>query len=239
VNVNKLVEGLTQQYAHAYINGQLPPGWVVGKITAVSLGMRTNEAVINVSASHPDRGNPVGIRLELNEEKAATSTVDELLTAIIAELGPKVRDAELRRSPQAIRFALDAGALAPRRGSERAAGYDLHALSSCMLNPGQILVVDTGVRVELPIDTNGEVRPRSGMSKRGLVVILGTIDEDYRGPIGVTLANLTRETQNIAMHDRIAQLVIVPVIHKPWQQVDPAELTETARAGNGWGSTGR
>lgn len=239
MNVRKLVDGLTQAYAHAYINGQLPLGWNVGKITTTSLQLQPGDAVINVSASPPDGGAPVGVRIELNEVMAATATVDELLAKITAELAPKVREAARRRSPQLIRFALDEGAKAPVRGSERSAGYDLHALAGCTLNPGQIHVISTGVRVELPADTEGQVRPRSGMSSRGLVVILGTIDEDFRGPIGVTLVNMTRETQSITAGDRIAQLVIAPVIHKPWHQVDAAELTETERGANGWGSSGR
>lgn len=236
MSVKKLVEGLTQAYAHAYINGQLPPGWVVNKINAISMSLHPNTAVISVSA-HADQGPPVGIRIELDE--STTATLDEMLHRIVAELAPKVREAERRRSPQLIRFALDEGAKAPVRGSERSAGYDLHALAGCTLNPGQIHVVDTGVHVELPADTEGQVRPRSGMSKRGLIVILGTIDEDFRGPIGATLVNMTRETQSIAAGDRIAQLVIAPVIHRPWHQVDLAEMSETARGANGWGSSGR
>lgn len=97
--------------------------------------------------------------------------------------------------------------------------------------------VDTGIHLQLPDFFEAQVRPRSGLSlKQGLVAILGTIDADYRGSIGVIVHNISNEVLTIHNGDRIAQLVIAPVAQIRFDTV--AQLDETERGAGGFGSTG-
>ena len=98
--------------------------------------------------------------------------------------------------------------------------------------------IHTGVHISLPEGYEAQVRGRSGLNKNhGIVVPTGTIDADYRGDIGVVVYNLSREPFIIHPGDRIAQLVICPVIQAEWEQVD--HLDKTDRGEGGFGSTGK
>lgn len=128
----------------------------------------------------------------------------------------------------------------PTYKSKDAAGCDL---CYCGETPIILYTLDrafihTGVHIALPEGYEAQVRSRSGLNKNhGIVCITGTIDSDYRGDIGVILYNLSREPYTINPGDRIAQLVIAPVIQADWQQVD--HLDKTDRGENGFGSTGK
>ena len=124
----------------------------------------------------------------------------------------------------------------PRYATEGAAGLDLCADITCILQPGQILRVPTGIHAEIPDGYEGQVRPRSGLASQGVVAILGTIDSDYRGEIHVLLENRSREPYIVHPGDRIAQLVIAPVARVGVDVVE--DLSETARGEGGFGSTG-
>lgn len=127
----------------------------------------------------------------------------------------------------------------PAYSTEGSSGMDLRAYlkEPIVLKPGERAVVDTGVHIQLPQGYEAQVRPRSGnASRHGLVVILGTIDQDYTGSIGVILLNLGYEPIQISDNDRIAQLVAAPVAHVEWESVD--KLDETDRGDQGWGHTG-
>lgn len=96
----------------------------------------------------------------------------------------------------------------------------------------------TGVHIALPEGYEAQVRGRSGLNRdHGIVVPVGTIDADYRGEICVMVYNLSREPYTIQPGDRIAQLVISPVIQAEWQHVDALEKTD--RGDGGFGSTGK
>lgn len=126
----------------------------------------------------------------------------------------------------------------PTRGTAGASGYDLYAPEGISIDPGRIVVVHSGVSIELPDATwEAQVRGRSGMNRRGLVVLLGTVDSDYRGVCGATIHNVTRRQQGIKRGDRIAQLVFSRVEHPDFIYVD--NLSETTRGSGGFGSTGR
>ena len=104
--------------------------------------------------------------------------------------------------------------------------------------PGERVVVHTGLRIAIPRGFEGLVRPRSGMTRdRGIVAMVGTIDSDYRGEVGVTLINLGDERCVIHVGDRIAQIVIAPVVRA--RLVPVSALDSTARGEGGYGSTGR
>ena len=128
-----------------------------------------------------------------------------------------------------------------------AAGADICAnfapaerVAGLTLQPMQRAVVPTGFRVEIPMGYEMQIRPRSGLAVKfgiSLPNTPGTIDSDYRGPLGVALINLGDAPYTVQHGDRIAQCVVAPVVQAGFQVV--GGLTETARGQGGFGSTGR
>ncbi|MCQ0971556.1 dUTP diphosphatase [Paracoccus sp. TK19116] len=131
----------------------------------------------------------------------------------------------------------------PAYASAGAAGADVRADlggGSMTLAPGERALVPTGLRLQVPEGWEVQVRPRSGFAlKQGITVLNspGTIDSDYRGPLGVILVNLGAEPQVIAHGDRIAQLVVAPAPQATFSLV--GALDDSARGERGFGSTGR
>ena len=112
--------------------------------------------------------------------------------------------------------------------------------SGFTLDPMHRAVVPTGLRVEIPQGFEMQIRPRSGLAlKHGITLpnTPGTIDSDYRGPLGVALINLGAEPYTIRHGDRIAQMIVSPVIQVQFQEVEA--LSDTARGVGGFGSTGK
>ncbi|HEY1878542.1 MAG TPA: dUTP diphosphatase [Caulobacteraceae bacterium] len=129
----------------------------------------------------------------------------------------------------------------PAYESEGAAGMDLRAAveEPLVLQPGERAATPTGIAIALPIGFEGQVRPRSGFALREGVTTLntpGTIDCDYRGEVKVILINHGAKPVTIVRGDRIAQLVVAPVVQATWAEVQ--SLDETARGAGGFGSTG-
>lgn len=129
----------------------------------------------------------------------------------------------------------------PHYETEASAGMDLRANieTAVVLQPLERAIIKTGLFIELPIGSEAQVRPRSGLAaKKGITVLNapGTIDADYRGEIGVILVNLSKETFTVENGERIAQLVIAKHERADWQQVE--ELSSTVRGAGGFGSTG-
>lgn len=121
------------------------------------------------------------------------------------------------------------------------AGMDIRAYIAhpVVLKPMQRAIIKTGLYLELPIGTEAQVRPRSGLAaKKGITVLNspGTIDADYRGEVGVILINLSSEDFTVENGERIAQLVLAKHDRAQWQQVD--QLSSTDRGEGGFGSTG-
>ena len=121
-------------------------------------------------------------------------------------------------------------------------GLDLHAAvdKPTEIQPGKTALVSTGVSISIPPGYEGQIRPRSGLALRHGILLPnapGTIDSDYRGIISVIMTNLGREPFMVERGMRIAQLVIQPVVRAELEVVK--ELDETARAGKGFGHTGR
>lgn len=121
------------------------------------------------------------------------------------------------------------------------AGMDIRAYIAqpVVLKPMQRAIIKTGLHLELPIGTEAQVRPRSGLAaKKGITVLNspGTIDADYRGEVGVILINLGSEDFTVENGERIAQLVLAKHDRAQWQQVD--QLSSTDRGEGGFGSTG-
>lgn len=126
-------------------------------------------------------------------------------------------------------------AIIPHYQTIGSAGLDLHSIEATTLEPGERKLVGTGLKINLPKGTEGQVRPRSGLAaKHGITVLNspGTIDEDYQGEIKVILLNTSNSTFSIEKGDRIAQLVVAQVYKLP-------DLTlDNTREDKGFGSTG-
>ena len=137
---------------------------------------------------------------------------------------------------------LDERAQVPAYGTQYAAGADLRAVLDAPVTilPGQTLLMHTGIAMEIPEGFVGLVYARSGLAaKRGLAPAnkVGVIDSDYRGEFIVALHNHGDSAQTILPGDRIAQLLIVPVLTPPYELCD--DLSDTQRAAGGFGSTGQ
>ncbi|MHA1567218.1 MAG: dUTP diphosphatase [Alphaproteobacteria bacterium] len=129
----------------------------------------------------------------------------------------------------------------PAYATPGSAGMDLLAAVSeaVTLAPGARMVVPTGLKIALPEGHEAQVRPRSGLAlKLGLTVLNspGTIDADYRGEVGVILANLGQDPVTIERGMRIAQMIVAPVSRAVWQRVE--DLPDSDRGSGGFGSTG-
>lgn len=125
----------------------------------------------------------------------------------------------------------------PTRGSEKAAGLDLHSSEDCIIEPRERRLVSTGIAVAVPTNSYGRVAPRSGLAvKHGIDVLAGVVDEDYRGEVKVALINLGSEPFVVNRGDRIAQLVIESISRPVIEVVE--SLEETVRGAGGFGSTG-
>ncbi len=131
------------------------------------------------------------------------------------------------------------GARLPQRATAGATGYDLFACLDDDLSVAQEPVhVATGIALQTPAGLDAQVRPRSGLSARGVMIALGTIDADYRGELFVTMFVLPYRRPHIVRHgDRIAQLVISRLEDVRLEAAE--ELSSTARDTGGHGSTGR
>ena len=127
----------------------------------------------------------------------------------------------------------------PAYATDGAAGMDVVAAEDATLAPGARHAVATGLAMAIPQGYEIQVRPRSGLAlKHGISVsnTPGTIDSDYRGELKVILINLGDAPFDVRRGDRIAQLVLAPVVQATWLEVD--HLDETARGAGGFGSTG-
>lgn len=140
-------------------------------------------------------------------------------------------------------------AITPVRQKPGDSGLDLHAClpeGPVWLVSGASLLIPTGIAIQLPRvlmraypcpkGFEAQVRPRSGFAMKGIVAAFGTIDNGYRGDIGVILTNLSNNQHKVSHGDRIAQLVVVPVMYPELEEV--TELEETERGASGFGSTG-
>jgi dUTP pyrophosphatase len=138
-----------------------------------------------------------------------------------------------------IPLILGQGSTLPAYQTSGAAGMDLCTTIEVTLEPLQRAMVPTGIKMAIPLGYEGQVRPRSGLAaKHGIAMVNapGTIDSDYRGEIHVLLVNLGENTVTLKAGDRVAQMVICPVIQASLRVVEL--LDETERGSGGFGSTG-
>jgi dUTP pyrophosphatase len=119
------------------------------------------------------------------------------------------------------------------------AGMDLFSIEEKIINPGEAALIGTGIKIELPEGTEAQIRPRSGMALKYSVTVLnspGTIDQGYRGEIGIILINHGSDFFKVEKFMKIAQMVIKPVIKVEITETD--YLNSSSRDTGGFGSTG-
>lgn len=134
---------------------------------------------------------------------------------------------------------LHESAIIPHYAHPKDAGLDLFSIDELTINPGESKLIHTGISIELPPETEAQIRPRSGLALKHQITVLntpGTIDETYRGEIGVILINHGKNSFQVTQGMKIAQMVITSVLSVKVEAVD--ELNTTDRGIGGFGSTG-
>lgn len=136
-----------------------------------------------------------------------------------------------------MKIKLDEGAKMPTRGHEEDAGLDLYSRETMVIYAKDSAVFDTGVHIELPPNTVGFLKSKSGLNVKHGITSDGVIDVGYTGSIVVKLYNNSGDDYLVSKGDKISQLVILPIIKPYLKLVD--DLEDTSRGDNGFGSTGR
>lgn len=136
-----------------------------------------------------------------------------------------------------MKIKLDSWGIMPTRAHDTDAGLDLYAPEDKTLWQYSSVTFDTGVHVQLPPDTAGMIKSKSGLNVNHGITSEGVVDVGYTGSIVVKLYNHGRDAYTVRAGDRISQLVIVPIIIPPLKLVD--SLEESERGENGFGSTGK
>ena len=136
-----------------------------------------------------------------------------------------------------MKIKLDNGAFMPERAHKTDAGLDLFSPIDVCVPARNSKCIDTGVHIELPENTVGMVKSKSGLNVKHGITSEGVIDAGYTGSIMVKLYNHSNRHYKVNRGDKISQLVIMPIITPDLEVVD--ELEETERGSNGFGSTGR
>lgn len=134
---------------------------------------------------------------------------------------------------------LTESAIVPRYEHANDSGLDLFSIEESEILVGESKLIHTGISLELPPGTEAQIRPRSGLALKHQITVLntpGTVDEGYRGEIGIILINHGKHSFNVTKGMKIAQMVIAPVIHVEVEEVH--SLTSTSRGTGGFGSTG-
>jgi dUTP pyrophosphatase len=136
-----------------------------------------------------------------------------------------------------IKVSLDNGAYMPEKVHTEDAGFDLRTPCAVVIPNRDSATIDTGVHIELPLQTVGMIKSKSGLNVKYGITSEGVIDVGYTGSIKVKLYNNSDEDYFLSKGDKISQLVILPIITPPLELVD--ELDETERGNGGFGSTGK
>ena len=137
---------------------------------------------------------------------------------------------------------LNSKAQLPKYKTSGSSGMDLMALieNPIKIKPQESALIATGIAIDIPEGTEVQIRPRSGLAAKSCISVLntpGTIDSDYRGEIKIILFNHGKEEFTINNNDRVAQMVLMPILKAEFEEVE--DLPETLRGSEGFGSTGK
>ncbi|MBJ14984.1 MAG: dUTP diphosphatase [Euryarchaeota archaeon] len=142
-----------------------------------------------------------------------------------------------------VKFAkLDAAAQLPTQGSAQAAGWDLYALEETIVPKGASVMIPTGLACAIPEGWEGQIRCRSSLGKKGMILPngVGTIDSDYRGELKVLATWIGEgDTFTVGKGERVAQMLFAPVPLVHIEEVDFSDLESTERGVGGFGSSGQ
>ena len=136
-----------------------------------------------------------------------------------------------------MKIMLDENAIMPTRAHDTDAGLDLYAPDGVFIEPRSTVTIDTGVHIELPPNTVGFLKSKSGLNSKYGLASEGVIDEGYTGSIKVIIQNHKSSAYMVNKGDKISQLVILPILTPELEIVD--NLSPTERGDNGFGSTGK
>ena len=143
-----------------------------------------------------------------------------------------------------LKFILsDPKAKIPTRATRKSSGLDLYALNDCLIPAKSVKVIDTGIKCIIPEGYDRQVRSSSGLACNNSLFVLnspGTIDNDYRGEIKVIICNLSDKDYDVKQYDRVAQLVLAPLILPKIEIVEKNVIEkDNDRGEGGFGSTGK
>ncbi len=134
---------------------------------------------------------------------------------------------------------IDEEAIIPKYVHSTDSGMDIYSIENKVINPGETVLIKTGLKIELPPNTEAQIRPKSGIALKNSVTVLntpGTIDEGFTGEICIILINHGKEDYKVNKGEKIAQMVIQPVIRVDIEEVH--DIQNTSRGEGGFGSTG-
>lgn len=136
-----------------------------------------------------------------------------------------------------VKIKLVEGGRIPEYKTDGSSGADCYSRVNDKIRPGETKIIPLGFAVEIPEGYEMQIRPRSGLTSKGKLSIIGTIDSDYRGEVGAIIYNSSEDEFVVSSGDRISQAIISPVIKANFNVVE--KLSETSRGSGGFGSTGK
>lgn len=136
-----------------------------------------------------------------------------------------------------MKVVLDEGVKIPTKAYDTDAGFDLYSREDKVVKGHNSAVFDTGVHIELPKNTTGFIKSKSGLNIKHNIMSMGVVDVGYTGSITVKLYNLGSKDYKVSKGDKISQLVILPIVNLKLEQTD--KLEEKGRGNNGFGSSGK
>lgn len=206
----------------------------------------TKKALLNSLATMPnvdiekERAYVKALIEEIQNDGELSTNKKDFLTSIMNQ-SVELLDSVLKNPREEVEVKITKiheNAVIPTYAHDSDAGADIYAVEDITIKPNSTEIIPTGIKVEIPLGYEIQIRPRSGLSAKTKLRIAnapGTIDAEYRGEIGVIMTNTGNLSHTINKGDKIAQMVIMPVPMIKW--IETEELSETERGEGGYGST--
>ena len=206
----------------------------------------TKKALLNSLATMPnvdiekEREYVKALIEEIQNDRELSANKKDFLTSIMNQ-SVELLDSVLKNPREEVEVKITKiheNAVIPTYAHDSDAGADIYAVEDITIKPNSTEIIPTGIKVEIPLGYEIQIRPRSGLSAKTKLRIAnapGTIDAEYRGEIGVIMTNTGNLSHTINKGDKIAQMVIMPVPMIKW--IEAEELSETERGEGGYGST--
>lgn len=206
----------------------------------------TKKALLNSLATMPnvdiekEREYVKALIEEIQNDGELSANKKDFLTSIMNQ-SVELLDSVLKNPREEVEVKITKiheNAIIPTYAHDSDAGADIYAVEDITIKPNSTEIIPTGIKVEIPLGYEIQIRPRSGLSAKTKLRIAnapGTIDAEYRGEIGVIMTNTGNLSHTINKGDKIAQMVIMPVPMIKW--IETKELSETERGEGGYGST--